>query len=208
MNATATKCVFAGILLAGGAVFANDPPRKRAAAAKAVKADEGASLMVAMEKLAAPGESHKRLRAEVGTWTAKIRSWMGAGPPVESTGISVVKSIFDGRFIEEDYTATVMGKPFSGHGIVGYDNARKKFVSAWVDSMGTGIMLSEGTADASGQTITSDATHMNPLTGQPQLVRTVDRIASDTERVVEFFDQEADGKETRVMEIIYTKSRQ
>ena len=42
----------------------------------------------------------------------------------------------------------MMGQPFSGVGIDGYDNLRKKYVTTWIDTMGTGIFSMEGTASA------------------------------------------------------------
>ena len=43
---------------------------------------------------------------------------------------------------------------FKGHGMEGYDNAKKKFVGTWIDNMGTGIMMSEGDYDPSSKTFT------------------------------------------------------
>ena len=43
---------------------------------------------------------------------------------------------------------------FKGMGIEGYDNAKKKFVSSWIDNMGTGIQFSEGTYDPATKTFT------------------------------------------------------
>ena len=44
--------------------------------------------------------------------------------------------------------------PFEGMGIVGYDNLLKKFVSVWIDNMGTGLMPGTGTYDAATKTYT------------------------------------------------------
>ena len=43
---------------------------------------------------------------------------------------------------------------FKGMGIEGYDNVKKKFVGSWIDNMGTGIMMSEGTYDPATKTFT------------------------------------------------------
>ncbi len=42
----------------------------------------------------------------------------------------------------------MMEMPFHGIGTEGYDNVRKKFMASWIDNMGTGILLMEGTYDA------------------------------------------------------------
>ena len=44
----------------------------------------------------------------------------------------------------------MMGTPFTGHGMTGYDNVTGKYWSTWTDSMSTGIMVSEGSCDAEG----------------------------------------------------------
>ena len=43
---------------------------------------------------------------------------------------------------------------FKGMGVEGYDNVKKKFVSSWIDNMGTGIQFSEGTYDPATKTFT------------------------------------------------------
>ena len=37
---------------------------------------------------------------------------------------------------------------FVGHGVAGYDPMKKKFVSVWVDNMGTALSPAEGTLSA------------------------------------------------------------
>src|SRR6266436_3027817 len=48
----------------------------------------------------------------------------------------------------EEVASTMMGAPFTGHGMTGFDNVTGKYWSTWNDSMSTGVMLSEGTCDA------------------------------------------------------------
>ncbi len=42
---------------------------------------------------------------------------------------------------------------FEGMSLMGYDNAKKVFMSSWVDNMGSGIMQMEGTWDPNTKTI-------------------------------------------------------
>ena len=47
----------------------------------------------------------------------------------------------DGRYIKVDVAGDMPGMgPFTGFGLTGFDNVSKKFVSTWVDNMGTGMM--------------------------------------------------------------------
>ena len=45
----------------------------------------------------------------------------------------------------------MMDMSFTGMAIEGYDNVKKKFVSSWIDNMGTMILNSEGTYDPAAQ---------------------------------------------------------
>ena len=50
-----------------------------------------------------------------------------------------MKMLLDGRFLQQEFTGEMMGQPFSGVGINAYDNLRKRYVTTWIDTMGTGI---------------------------------------------------------------------
>jgi hypothetical protein len=77
-----------------------------------------------------------------------------------------MKMLLDGRFLYQEFKSQMMGQPFSGIGIDAYDNVRKKYVTAWMDTMGTGIFIMEGTASADGKTITLKGSHPEPGGGQ------------------------------------------
>jgi hypothetical protein len=86
------------------------------------------TVMEVWQKLATPGAPHKLLARMAGTWNAKMKSWMEPDkPPMESTGTSETKMIFGGRFLHMDYTGDMMGSPFTGLGITGYDNPTRKY---------------------------------------------------------------------------------
>ena len=118
------------------------------------------AMMEMYAKLATPGEPHKLFASLAGSWTTKTKEWMEPGkPPTESTGSAEMKMVLDGRFLQQEFTGQMMGQPFSGIGIDAYDNLRKKYVTTWMDTMGTGIFMMEGTASADGKTITLKGRH-------------------------------------------------
>src|SRR5215471_7419839 len=133
------------------------------------KTPNEAEMMALMTEMAKPGENHKLLEHSVGSWTYTVKMWMNpdpSAPPSESTGSAVTRSIMGGRFFVSDHTGKMQmpgpdGKmtdmDFKGLAVEGYDNAKKKFVSSWVDNMGTGIMMSEGTYDAAAKAFTYHA---------------------------------------------------
>lgn len=168
---------------------------------------EEAKMMEAMKKAGTPGEEHKKLAALVGKWSAKTKFWMDPTQPAEEgVGTATWKPVFDGRYfmMEWDGNSASMG-PFQGISISGYDNVAKKYVDVWLDSMSTGMMMSWGTADASGRVITYEGEHHDCFTGQKKKSKSVTRMVSDTEMIFEMFDKGPDGKEFKNMEIIYHK---
>lgn len=156
-------------------------------------------------QLAAPGEHHKHIAAFAGTWTSKNKVWQAPGaPPVESEGKSTNQMVLGGRFLHTTYASTMMGMPFEGMGLDGFDNASGKHLSLWADNFGTMMILFEGTCSKDGST-TMHATYNDPMTGKPTTMRTVSRQLSPTQHVFEMFSPGPDGKEFKNMEITYTK---
>jgi len=163
------------------------------------------AMMEVYTKLATPGAPHKVLARMAGTWNAKMKSWMEPDkPPMESTGTSETKMILGGRYLQMDYTGDMMGSPFTGLGITGYDNHTKKYVSTWVDSMGTAIQFFEGAGSADGKTITQECRYDDPVKG-PMKWRSVTRIVDDNTHEFEMSGTDKSGKEEKMMEIIYTR---
>ncbi|HEY2138758.1 MAG TPA: DUF1579 family protein, partial [Chthoniobacterales bacterium] len=130
------------------------------ASSMAPSADE----MKQMMELAKLNENHKLLATTAGTWSYTVKMWMDpSGKPSESTGTATRKVIMDGRYVSGEYHGKFKmpgadGKmkevDFTGMSMDGYDNAKKKFVSGWVDSMGTGIMTMDGTYDPATKAFT------------------------------------------------------
>jgi len=82
------------------------------------------------------GGPHKLLAGMAGSWTTKIKSWCEPKkPPMESIGTCEQKMVLGGRFLHQEFTGEMMGSPFTGIGVNGYDNHTKKYVSTWMDSM-------------------------------------------------------------------------
>jgi hypothetical protein len=159
------------------------------------------------KKLGTPGAPHKLLASMAGSWNTKIKSWMEPNkPPMESTGNCEQKMILGGRFLQQEFTGDMMGSPFTGIGVTGYDNHTKKYVSTWMDSMGTAILFFEGTASADGKTVIQESHYDDPVKG-PMKWRSVTRIVGDNTHVFEMYSTDKSGKEEKMMEITYTRKR-
>lgn len=167
-------------------------------------------MQAAMElytKLATPGAPHKLLANMEGTWNTKSKCWMEPDKPaMESTGTSEQKMLLGGRFLQQEFTGDMMGSPFNGIGFTGYDNHTKKYVSTWMDSMGTGIMFFEGTASADGKTVTQEGSYDDPVRG-PMTWRAVTKYVDDNTMLFEMYSTVKGGKEEKMMEITYTRKQ-
>jgi len=161
--------------------------------------------MEAYMKAGTPGAPHQALASTAGSYDLKIKSWHEAGtPPMEDTGTATRAMTLDGRVLVEDLSSSMMGTPFTGHGMTGYDNVTGKYWATWNDSMLTGLMVSEGTCDA--QKSCTFIGHWNdPVKKAPVKARMSTRWTSPTVQVFEMYAPGKDGKEFKMMEITYTK---
>ena len=174
---------------------------------KAEKKMDPQEMMEVWKKLGTPGEPHKLFATLPGSWTTTTKEWMEPGkPPTESTGTAENKMVLDGRFLYQEFSGTMMGQPFSGIGIDGYDNMTKKYVTAWMDTMGTGIFFMEGTASADGRTITLKGSHPEPGGGRMQH-RAIWKIVDDNKSTFDMYGAHHGQKEMKMMEIVYTRKR-
>jgi len=165
------------------------------------------AMMETYQKLATPGEPHKEFASLAGSWSTKTKSWMEPNkPPMESTGSCEQKMLLGGRFLQMECTGDMMGQPFTGIGVNGYDNHTKKYVSTWMDSMGTGIYYMEGTASADGKTITQKGQYDDPIEGRMKL-RGVTKMVDANTQIFEMYGTGKRGKEMKMMEITYTRKQ-
>ena len=162
--------------------------------------------MAAWQGYMTPGEMHKVLAGAVGEWKTDITTWMDPGqPPTTAEGTAVCEAILDGRYFQFKHESTMMGMPFSGIETFGYDNARKKFFTSWIDNMGTGIMNLEGTYDEAAKTITYNGTSTD-FQGKEIKVREVLKIIDNDNSVVEMYGDQGKG-EVKMMEVKSTRKK-
>ena len=118
-------------------------------------------------------------------------------------GRSVCESILGGRYFSTKETATFMGMPFEGSSIIGYDNATQKFFSYWIDNMGTGVLMTEGTYDEATKTFTFAGSGTGP-TGEYK-VREIIQNINDDESMFTMYMEEGGNPEMKMMEIKSTR---
>ncbi len=162
--------------------------------------------MEAYMKAGTPGAPHQALAATAGSYDLKVKSWHEpGGPAMEETGTAKRAMSLGGRVLVEEFNSTMMGSPFTGHAMTGYDNVTGKYWSTWNDSMSTGVMLNEGTCDAQARNCTFTGSWNDPIKKAPVKARMTTRWTSPTTEIFEFYAPGKDGKEMKMMEITYTK---
>ncbi len=174
-----------------------------------------ADMMKYMMEMSKLNENHKLLASMTGNWTYSLKMWMApSAPPSESKGTTVRKAMMDGRyFVSENSGKFQMpgadGKmkdmDFKGIATEGYDNAKKKFVSSWIDNMGTGIVMSEGTYDPGTKTFTYTSEY-DVMPGMKSKVRETIKIVDADHHTFEFYEDRGTG-EAKTMEINYTRKK-
>jgi hypothetical protein len=201
----------------GAAAFALADEEAKNAAGKRAEGDakqasasesaDEAKMMEAWMALSKPGKEHAALKRLEGEYDVDVEMVMKPGaPPMKSKGKARYAMIMGGRYLHADYTGETMGMPFHGASLMGYDNAKKKYFSAWIDDMGTGIMLAEGTGSPDGKVTTLSGEYDDPMTHQKRKYRWVTTVVSDDKHTFDWLDADKDGKnEYRMMRNTYTR---
>lgn len=164
---------------------------------------DSAAMMKAWMDYMTPGETHKMLASQSGNWTSEVKMWMDpAAPPTVSKSKDVYRMILGGRYQECKHTGSFNGQPFEGISTLAYDNARKKFISSWIDNMGTGLMVMEGDYDPATKTLSLKGDMVDPTTGKNCKVREVVTFVDDKTMTMEMYNNPSGmDKEFKAMEI-------
>jgi hypothetical protein len=154
-------------------------------------------------KLGTPGEEHRMLAATAGEWAVDGQHFMGSqSAPMKGTAKRV--ALWENRYVHEEFESEFMGSTYEGAGVVGFDNAEKKYVGTWVDNMSTGIATMTGTYDAGTKTYTWTMDPMKGPGGKEYKHRMTVKVVSDKEFVSTMYKVAAEG-EQKTMELRYTK---
>jgi len=92
-------------------------------------------------------------------------------------------------------------------GVTAYDNVSKQYQSSWIDNMGTSIMYMTGRHDAATKSIIFTGEMDDPMKpGTKVSLKEIIRITSPDSHTMEMYEIR-DGKENKMMEIVYTRTR-
>jgi len=157
-----------------------------------------------------PGKGHELLRRLVGTWDIVGRTWMEgpAGPVSESWGVIETRWLIPGLWIQDEVKTEMMGRPFHGFGITGYDNVKRKYVGVWLDGMSTALLAMEGNLDSTGKTLLLFGTASDPVSGEhDKLLGFITRFRDTDHHVFEIRDYSLSPEGAKTMEIEYTRRK-
>lgn len=168
---------------------------------------DSAAMMQAWLDYSTPGKMHQLMSSWDGEWKGEMTMWSDpTAAPFHSTCTVKNKMIMGGRYQSSTYTADMMGTPFEGNSIMGYDNAKKKFISTWVDNMGTGIVILYGSWDEMSKTMMLVGQQANPVTGEDMNVRETFKAIDKKTQIMEMFGPDpVTGKEFKMMQIKLTR---
>jgi len=156
-----------------------------------------------------PGQSHQLLAGRVGKWKLSIKMWMEIGqPPSEMESNSELKMIMDGRYLVESVKGDFQGTPFEGQNTTAYDNGSQKFISTWIDNMGTGVIIGEGTYSPDKKEFHYATRFTDPMTHKPSQGRSVDKMVDENTWIMQSYKKSPAGKEYMDMEITYRRVTQ
>lgn len=170
---------------------------------------DSATMMKAWMAAATPGDMHKSMAKSDGKWMGETTMWGTAdAKPTTSTSEMTNKMIMGGRYQLGEFKGDMMGMPFEGMSIMGYDNTKKKFVSSWVDNAGTGIMTMEGNWDDASKSMTMTGTMMDPATHKNCDMKEVFTMVDDDHQTLEMWGPDPKtGKQYKNMEIRFTRKK-
>ncbi len=196
-----TKILFATALVGLLAVAVSAQQASKPAEAKKPEPTGPAAMPPAPQ----PGPEHAVLKNDEGTWDATVEMMMGppGAPPSVSKGVET-NTLVGGMWLVTDFKSEMMGQPFQGHGVAGYDPAKKKYVSNWVDSMSTGFSLGESSYDPATKTMTGWMEGPD-MAGKMTKMRSLQEYKDPNTRIFTMYMTGPDGKEFRTMKITYQR---
>ena len=154
-----------------------------------------ASALCAQDAPAMPNPKHAQhdaLKPFVGTWNCDVKMIM-EGQTMEMTAVETAESICNGLWLKSTVNSTLMGQPFQGVTLLGYDPKRETHFSVWADSMGPIATRSDVTIDAKAKSWTSTTTEGHGPTRSVMVWKSNDHIVETA------YAQGPDGKEVEMM---------
>jgi hypothetical protein len=154
-----------------------------------------------------PGKEHTMLAESAGEWNTEISMWTDpAQPPQKSEVSCTMEMIMGGRYLKSTQKGTIMGMPFEGMMLIGYDNTKKVYTSVWYDDFGTGTTIATGTYNSQDSTLNFIGTMVDPATGNDIKYRETMKCLDKDNQVMTMYITQGD-KEVKNMDLVFTRKK-
>jgi len=148
---------------------------------------------------------HEALAALAGNWSVEQTLWLAPGQPQHDHGTASFDVVL-GHHLRQVLRIPGKDKPFEGLGYLGYDNASGRFFSTWMDVNFPGLILAQGSRDASGTYTFEGSMSDASKPGATIPVHEVLRIADADHFTYEYYERRG-GSETLTVRLEYTRTR-
>jgi hypothetical protein len=165
-------------------------------------------MMAEYQKYMNPGKGQEVLAKMAGDWTVAGEVWMDpkSDPMPLKPGTMHSEMILGGRYLQSLQNSEMMGMPYEGHGLAGFDNYRQQYQMTWVDNMGTVISTGTGTLDPTGKILTYMGKMDEPTKNEKDNdVKYVYTFKDDKTISFEMYGPAPTGSLYKMMEMTYTK---
>jgi len=166
------------------------------------------AAVVVLSALAAPiraaSPEHARLTAMCGTWDVEVTFWLrpdAAG--LTSKGLSTIRPLFDGTFVEVKVEGTLNGAPFTTLAWTGFNTATKEYEATRIASTNTIRIAESGAYDEKTKQFELKADY--PFAGATWHQRTVIRQISGDTMIAASYLSFGSVPEWKGIEIKYTR---
>ena len=154
------------------------------------------------------GPAHVRLAELVGKYETTTRMTMPGMEMPETKGTCDVTWLVEGRWLQADWTGSMMGTPTKGKWILGYDMFKQRYVMTMVDSFQTTMNSACGLFDRSGDDLILWGTIDEPMTPeQDKQVKYVLRGFGKDKWAFETHDMMIGETDTKVLELAFARRK-
>ncbi len=163
------------------------------------------AIAVAQEGMDPAGPQHAALMKRAGTYETTSRFSMPGMPGDETKGTATIKAACAGKFLLEENAGTMMGSPFTGIRLLGYNNGTKEYEATWVYSESTAFLSLRGKSDDDGKTLRLKGDVVEA--GETMTLHVHYSFESDDKIVVKLYGGDPASKDTPVLEEVYTRKK-
>jgi hypothetical protein len=163
------------------------------------------AIAASAQTVVKPGPEHARLTAMAGTWDLEMTFWFQPGRPgVATRGVSVIRTLFDGLFIEEKIEG-LLAAPFTTLAWTGFNRATRQYEATRIASTNTIRIAEAGPFDEQTKQFELKADY--PFAGETWHQRTVIQQTSADAMIASSYMSFGQVPEWKGVEIKYTRRK-